>query len=552
MADMLNKKMREVWIKYSINLFLEQAGRFLLLGGIAAVAAILIERLFGLQIINVWAKWGIWVVLVILISIFWIRSLPSRMQVSVLAYNRLHFKERFSTALLLAKSQDPFSQAACDEAHKAAENVEPAKQFPLRLSHRWIYTVAAWGIFVLTMAYMPQKDLLGFIRNSEQKQQEAQVIAVTQKQIEQTAKEIAAVVKQLDANQMDSELAQLAQMPSDLSPDAAKRQAIEKLGVLADKVEQMQQSVQQQSVDILKSMLKQMKSSQAGELANVRMALAKGDFSQASKLLQQLQKQVEEGGLSDQQKKDLAEQLQNLAKEMKNLAEKQKAIEDELQKMGLDKSLAKMDKEQLQKALQDKGLSSEKVEQLMDKMEASRQAAGRMSSMAEAMASAGSGGLSGSDFAEAMEQLSELESLEMQSKLSQATLDEIERAIAGLGDGMCNGIGGQRPFSEGQSNRMGSGTGGPGMGFGPRDSDTQGDTSTTSTKVKGQTDKGPSIASWYIKGGTVRGEAKKEFSDVMQSAKDRAAEAINENVVPKKYEESVRKYFGIEQSSGKE
>ncbi len=90
------------------------------------------------------------------------------------------------------------------------------------------------------------------------------------------------------------------------------------------------------------------------------------------------------------------------------------------------------------------------------------------------------------------------------------------------------------------------------MGFGPRGSDTQGDTSTTSTKVKGQTDSGPSIASWYIKGGTVKGEAKKEFSDVMQSAKDRAAEAINENVVPKKYEESVRKYFGIEQPAGKE
>ena len=86
-----------------------------------------------------------------------------------------------------------------------------------------------------------------------------------------------------------------------------------------------------------------------------------------------------------------------------------------------------------------------------------------------------------------------------------------------------------------------------------RISDTQGNTATTSTKVKSETQQGPAIASWYFKGGTVKGEAKKDFGDVIQSAKDRAAEAINENVVPKKYEESVRKYFGlIEQSVGKD
>ena len=57
--------------------------------------------------------------------------------------------------------------------------------------------------------------------------------------------------------------------------------------------------------------------------------------------------------------------------------------------MGLDKALAKMDKEQLQKALQNKGLSAEKIEQLMEKMEASKAAAGKCSGLADAMASAG-------------------------------------------------------------------------------------------------------------------------------------------------------------------
>lgn len=256
----------------------------------------------------------------------------------------------------------------------------------------------------------------------------------------------------------------------------------------------------------------------------------------------------------DQQKKELTEQLQELSKELKQLAEENKAFEKELEKMGLEKNLAKLDKEQLQKALQNKGLSSEKIEQLLEKMEASKMAAGKCSGLADAMGAAGmsSAGLSSSDLAEAIGQLSELENLQQQVKLSQATLDEIERAVASLGEGLCEGIGGQGAFMEGYSEKFGSGTGGPGRGFGPRGSDEQGDTSTTSTKARGQTQQGPVIASWYFKGSSVKGEAKRDFASVIQSARDGAAEAINENQVPKKYEEAVKKYFGqLEQSVDK-
>ena len=59
------------------------------------------------------------------------------------------------------------------------------------------------------------------------------------------------------------------------------------------------------------------------------------------------------------------------------------------------------------------------------------------------------------------------------------------------------------------------------------------------------------IASWYFKGSQVKGDAQRGFSEVVQAARDSAAEAISENQIPYKYEEAVKKYFGqLEQSSG--
>jgi len=136
--------------------------------------------------------------------------------------------------------------------------------------------------------------------------------------------------------------------------------------------------------------------------------------------------------------------------------------------------------------------------------------------------------------------------------LTQASLDEIRDAIACLGQGMCQGLGCQGPFREGLSNRYGCGTGSPGKGFGPRSTDEDGDTSTKKTRVKSDAKQGPIIASWYFKGSQVKGEAKRDFSEVIQSAGDGAAEAISENQIPRKYEDAVKKYFGqLEESGGK-
>ena len=78
-------------------------------------------------------------------------------------------------------------------------------------------------------------------------------------------------------------------------------------------------------------------------------------------------------------------------------------------------------------------------------------AANRSSELSQAMAAcAGAdGGLSGDDLEALAGQLEEMGAADQQMQLSQATLDEIERAIAALGQGMGQGLGMQGAFSEG-------------------------------------------------------------------------------------------------------
>jgi hypothetical protein len=272
---------------------------------------------------------------------------------------------------------------------------------------------------------------------------------------------------------------------------------------------------------MMQEMFKQLRGSPDAFSQQLRLALAQGNFAQASGLLKQIQKELVEGKLSNRQREALAKQLQELAKQLEELAAKNEELEKELEKLGLDKKLARLTDKQLRQALQKRGLSAEKIEQLLKK-----------------------------GLADLMGNLDELETLEQQLMLTQATLDEIDRAIACLGQGMCQGLGAHGPFSEGLSQRWGPGTGGPGRGYGPRDADDTGETSTKGTKVRNKPGQGPVIASWYFKGPQIKGEAKRDFTEVVQAARDSAAEAISENEIPRKYEEAVKKYFGrLEQSA---
>jgi hypothetical protein len=91
--------------------------------------------------------------------------------------------------------------------------------------------------------------------------------------------------------------------------------------------------------------------------------------------------------------------------------------------------------------------------------------------------------------------------------------------------------------------------------MGQRDSDDSGDYNLEKVKAPTEQGKGPAVASWFFKGEQVKGDAQREYQQVIQAARDNAAEAIKDNDIPRKYEGAVKKYFGelesVPESPGK-
>ena len=552
MVKPLDKRIRSVRLRCSINLLLRHAGRVLIATGVVAVLTVLAERLLALTVITPSTLWSFWAVAMVLVLTLWLLKQPSRMQASLLLDERLMLNERFSTTLALADMDDPFADAARNEAYERAGHANIGGHFPIRPSKCWIYAFSTWLTVVVLAVFVPQKDLLGFLRKQEQEQEKTQQIEQAKVDIREAANPVKSTVERLGEPELADALSKLDEAP-DAEPQEIKRQAIRQLGDLSDKIQKMADSAQLESVKILQNMFKQLRGSADPFSQELRLVLAKGNFDQASNLLNQLQKDLTDGKLTPEQQKALSEQLQQLAKRLAELAKNNDELEKELEKQGLDKNLAKLSEDQLRQALQKAGLDSDKLEDLMRKAAAGRMAMSRCAGLGKAMASCGmgAGGLSGDELAAVMGELDDMEALQQELNLTQATLDEIARAIGCLGAGMCEGPGGYGPFAEGDSDYPGCGTGGPGIGWGPRKTDDSGATATKRVRTDNKPGQGPVIASWYFKESQIKGEATRDFTQVVQAARDGAAEAISENEIPRRYEDAIKQYFGgLEKSGG--
>lgn len=540
------QKVRAVRTRCSLNVLVRQAGWVLMLAGAVAALAILTERLLAIAILTLPALWGFGSVAAGLVLLLWFLRFPSRMQASLLLDERLGLRERCSTTLALAQSQEPFARAARAEALRTVQRTDVHKHFPIRFSRHCFYGAGTWLVAVAVL-FVPQKDLLGLLRQKEQQAEEARQIDRAKSEVKETAESVKAVVKGLDAPELEEELEKLDKLSEASTAEDVKRQAIKALGDLSEKIKQMQKNGQIEAARMLQQRLRQLRGSTDPLAQKMRMALAKGEFAQAAQILRDLQKQMAEGNLSEAKRKDLAEQLQKLAEELRKLAEQKRELEDELDKLGLKKDLAQLSQQQLRQALEQQGLKGELVEQLMDKMAACQGACGLCAGLAQAMGGVGLGaaGFSGDELSSAIGQLDAMESLQQQAVMLRASLDEIARYVEFLGDDMCWGLNASalpgelpNPYGIGVNKAR------------SRAENEEFQTATKATRAESETGSGPLVASWYFKDMQVKGEARRDFVEVVQAGRASAAEAISENQIPRRYEQAVKEYFSQLEEKG--
>ena len=537
-------KLRSARLRCALNVLLEQAARVLVILGAGAALAVVLDRSLAVQLPVLWIVWAFCGLGVAATALLWMLNFPTRMQVALLADERLGFHERFSSALLFAATDDPFAKAAVDEARDAAQRVSPEKHFPVRPRRSWIFAAGTWAVVGAAVLLLPSMDLLGSLRRRQDQQDKKKKLDQAKAEVTATLSRVESAVKQLHDAKLAKELADLSRTEGVEKPEALRRQAIRKLGNLADKLKERRKELNPEAADRMKNMLAQLRSVPKSVRPEMQRALARGDLAEVSKILDELRRQLADGKLSDADKQALAREMKNLAEQLNKLSERQKAeFAEELKKLGLDGDLASLNDEDLREALKKAGLTEEQIDDLMDKLSQCKLSSSRLSALSEAMGSCsgGMGKLSAGELMELAELLDEMGSLDGELALSEATLDEIADAIALLGQGG----GAFRGFRPGQSDVRGPGTtGGPGRGFGldPIAEDKKA-VAAKKTRVKNKSSEGPIIASSHFRGQQIKGKSKRKFTQTVQAGRDRASEAISDKRIPKKYEGSVKKYF---------
>lgn len=554
----LERKLRRVRVRLLCGLLLETTAWTLALAGVLAVVAVVAERMLAVGLPAVpmaWALAGGWALLTA--GLWWLRR-PGHLQTAILADERMGFSERFSTAMAVAGSDDPFAVSVVAEARRAAQRLDVKGQFPVRPSRAWYLAVAPWAVFVGLLVFLPNMDLLSRLAQRRQRQRQTAQLDQAKAQIKQASAVVKSAVDKLGDQELAAELKTLGELTRSAKPVQLRTQAIRKLSDLSEKIKQMREGEKYRAAARIKQMMKKLRSFPKSRYPQLQRALAQGRFDKAAEAVKDLQRQLDEGKMTDAEKKALQRELDDLAKQLDKLGDQRKAAEDALEEAGQDKRLAQLSDDDIRKALRDKGLTREQIDRLMRELQDCRAGSEACEQLAEALSECGTGRqLSAEEFDGVLDQLSDMESMTGRLADVEETLEQIEAAIAQLGQ--CQGQGegeggkgGRGLFLEGDSARRGPGTGGPGKGYGEQDTAAGGNVGTRKTRARGKTQKGPIIASRFFRGPQVKGAARQELTEVVQAAADIASEAISDKRIPRKYESSVKDYFGELEEAGRQ
>ena len=282
---------------------------------------------------------------------------PSAKTAAVEIDARLALKEKFSTALFVRESADPFARAAVRDAENTAENVSLHKRFPIQFPRAFGGTAAMILLALLTAYLLPEFDLFGV---QSRRVARAAIIDQSQAQARETVRkaiaEIAAAPKVITDKQ-DIKLAvadlQAMQNKPDIDPTHAKNTAEKAMQELQqamkDRVKKNSEYVQAQQ-EVKEFSKLSPPSDDTGPVADAQKAIAQGKYDEAVADLSKAVNNFDKMTQKDQQK--TAQQTKQLANALQQLANDPKV------------------QQQMQKQMQQMGANQQQAQQMMNQMQA--------------------------------------------------------------------------------------------------------------------------------------------------------------------------------------
>ncbi|MGC9454051.1 MAG: hypothetical protein ACP5HU_04230 [Phycisphaerae bacterium] len=538
-----DKNLRSVRLRCGLNHLFDSIAWGLGVCGGAAVAIVIAERLLALNLpltrsLIALAALGLAASLVL-----WLRRFPTRIKTALLIDQRLGLRERFSTAVALSGCEDPFAAATVEDAHRTAEHISPSRSFPVRPSKRWAWTATVWTAAVLA-TLLPAVDLLGYGRQRAEEQREAEQLKQARSDLEEASQRVETAVARLDKPELAQQAAELQQIAESSRPAEVRREAIRKLGDLSDELRKTAGEERFQARDLLRDRLKNLRDTPGGLSSELYRALARGQFDQAGELLSELRRRMAEGDLSQEQMQALSRQFDDLSRQLAELGDGNQAVREQLRRAGIDEDVEGLSDEELRRLLRNQGLSNEQINELMRKLSACRSACRQCKELSNRLGRcAGSGSRpDAEEMAALLAQLSELERANLDAEALEAALAQIDEEIQKLGGSGANKANGLSLSLASAASPGGGADLSPGRDTPPEKFDDE-KFDLESRLSPSQTHEGRVLATWYTRAAQIRGEARREFSDVVRASRDRAAEAIDRHEIPRRYESSVKRYF---------
>jgi len=509
---------------------------------------------------------------------------PSPVAMASVIDAQLDLKDRLSTALAVRDRQDPFAQAAVQDAmHLANERGLVhlwRRALPFTLPRLWwggpSALALAWLLFMVVPAWSTaQADASatdpGSASRVEDMKARLEAVVKTVTDDPRLSEEMAAEIRR--ANEaLDGQ--------DDKSLAEKERELAKRLTEMAQKLESLKESAQAKGMEQTKDALAKLEVPKNSAVAPLTEALKQGDIAAAKEAMKDLQQKMKDGSMTDAEREQAKKDLEALAKKLQEMAKDKDALRKSLEDAGLDPNMADSP-EALKRAIeQSKQLNEAQKEQLKQALDAAQQMQQNMQQLSNACKQCQNPGQSGQKGQQGQKgqkgqkgergKEGEQGSQDQPSDGEQGESDEAKDAAAGeaselLNDmeaqeqmdqagqcagGQCKGGDGPAKLAQGgqseglDGDSSGSGMGKRGQGSGGQAPREVTKTNTVKRREKVEKGQGPIIARQLVEGPAITGEAATALQSVAGDVTRKAESATAEDPVPPHLKDSHRRYFG--------
>ncbi len=464
---------------------------------------------------------------------------PSKAMVAAEVDRRFGLRERLSSSLTLpAKDRESdFGAALLTDAEKRADQIAIADRFALRPTKLGWLPISIVPILTVVL-------LLVEPMNQSSANLASKTDAAETKQVQTVAKQLKRRIEQQRRKAESEGLKEAteiyAKMETELDKIAKRDNLDRKDAMIAmnDLKKQLEERREQLgSSEQVRKAMSQMKGLNDGPGEKVAKTIEKGDFDKAKQAVQDLADQLRKGDLSEKEKQQLKEQINQMKQALQKAAEQHQQKTQELQ-------------QKVDKARQEgRGNDAAKMQEQLNAMQQQDGQMQKMAQMAESMNNAAQALQDGdsSEAADALEQMSD-ELGEMADEMSE--LDELQDAMNDLSQSkdqmrcqQCQGAGcqGCQGNGLGEGQNLGSGLGrGSGQGDRPESED---DTNTYETQVRGQVKKGKAIIAGFADGPNRKGITREDVKQAVESAIGQESDPAENQTLPRTEREHTQQYF---------